>query len=318
MVDINGALSMSRLRATANGVELTRETWNAFEKMRRLCLKKTGADLWLATPYGGYRDLEAQKHIANGSGGNNPQSTIPAAGVGFSTHGWGNRIDIGSFGGQYGDNGTKRERWLLSQAHRFGFTREFGPADPNHFKHDGVTEIGPVPPITTEEIIEEIMTGTAHLKSASGAQYLAHAFGLELIEPSKYNTFNTAFGDPVSITQAQRDSIQEQLTANRTAFVNQIRDAVLAGIPAATGSFTSADRAKLDALPGAVDNLPTNGELGQALTGTVNLVNQTAAVNRDLILQKIDQTHGAGGAAFSGPLQVTLSGTATPASTDSQ
>ena len=45
----------------------------------------------------------------------------------------------------------------------------------------------------------------------------------------------------------------------------------------APGSFTSADRAMLD-------DIPNKGELGQALTGTVNLVNQTAATNRDAII----------------------------------
>ncbi len=61
----------------------------------------------------------------------NPASTILFGRYGQS-HGWGNRIDVNS----------AALPWMLRNAARFGWTREYGTRDPNHFKHDGVTAAG--------------------------------------------------------------------------------------------------------------------------------------------------------------------------------
>lgn len=93
--------------------------------------------VWI-TVGGSYRDLKAQRRLFQvGSA-----SGIRVAEPGYQTHGWGDRVDVGSFGQGFGLAGRTRERWLLANAARFGFTREFGAADPNHFKHTEETRMG--------------------------------------------------------------------------------------------------------------------------------------------------------------------------------
>lgn len=69
----------------------------------------------------------------------------------------------------------------------------------------------------------------------------------------------------------------------------------------AAGSFTPADRAMLD-------DIASKGELGQALTSTVSLVNDHADTNKNAIIAKIDTIPGTSGA----PLSISLTGTASP------
>lgn len=69
--------------------------------------------------------------------------------------------------------------------------------------------------------------------------------------------------------------------------------------PIQEGAFTSADRAMLD-------DIASKGELTQALTSTVQAVNNQAAVNKQEILNAIDEID----AGAPQNLQVTLSGTA--------
>jgi hypothetical protein len=38
----------------------------------------------------------------------------------------------------------KRSDWLIRHAPEFGFFREFGDKDPNHFHHDGFTAVEPL------------------------------------------------------------------------------------------------------------------------------------------------------------------------------
>lgn len=93
------------------------------------------------------------------------------------------------------------------------------------------------------------------------------------------------------------------------------------GTSGGPGGLTAAQNTMLmTTLPTAVDAVPTNFELSQALTSTVNLVNAQAATNRDLILDAIDDIPSGGGSASSYALSLdvsavpgTATGTATPA-----
>lgn len=135
----NGRLLDSEL-AALEGVRLAKGTANAFRRMDAACVAATGVGLWPALPDGGYRDWATQGNI----GAKNPDSSVPIAAQGSSTHGWGTRVDIGSFGLKWGTDGGKRANWLLAHASEFGFHREFGAADPNHFAHDGFTAASPI------------------------------------------------------------------------------------------------------------------------------------------------------------------------------
>jgi hypothetical protein len=135
----NGRL-LDRELTMVGGVPLAHLAAEAFIAMDRDCRAQTGVGLWIAKPYGGYRSLEVQKA---GLTGLNKNSTIVVASVGLSSHGLGTRADIGSMPPArdldlYGKDGRKRREWLLANASNYGWTREFGEADHNHFKFDGI------------------------------------------------------------------------------------------------------------------------------------------------------------------------------------
>jgi hypothetical protein len=106
-----------------------------------------GIKIHIASPGGAYRSFKTQAEMREGSLGNvalaakwdlNPNSSVPLAAAGYSSHGFGTRVDL-IFNGSSNPNGTE-----LSLAAHYGFTREFGADDPNHFKHDGKTAITPL------------------------------------------------------------------------------------------------------------------------------------------------------------------------------
>lgn len=92
---------------------------------------KAGRLIYIVEPAGAYRNAWVQNDMVDNPWryNLNPNSTIPFSRYGQS-HGWGNRVDIG------GDLA-----WAIANAARFGWTREFGAKDPNHFVHDGRTAI---------------------------------------------------------------------------------------------------------------------------------------------------------------------------------
>lgn len=85
-----------------------------------------------------------------------------------------------------------------------------------------------------------------------------------------------------------------------------------------SGGLTTAQDAALMGLPVAVADLPTNGELGQALTSTVALVNEHADGNKADIIAAIPQGGSGGASPYSLSIEIdsvpgTATGTATPA-----
>ena len=125
----NGRLAGSELTTVQGRIQLSNLTARAWYAMKAAAAQ-AGVTLTIALPDGGYRDYATQvdMHVHPAAHGLNPNSSVPIAPAGYSTHGTGNRVDIA--GGQ---------AWALLHAAQFGFTREFGAADPNHYKHDGVT-----------------------------------------------------------------------------------------------------------------------------------------------------------------------------------
>lgn len=127
----NGQLSASDLVTVQAGITLSRPTANAWMAFMQAG-SRTGHRIGIATPAGGYRslavqaDMRARPWLYNLS----KQSTKKLAPTGQSTHGYGTRVDV------VGDLA-----WAIANGPRFGFFREFGTADPNHFAHNGVTAI---------------------------------------------------------------------------------------------------------------------------------------------------------------------------------
>lgn len=107
--------------------------------------KKAGVTVTLASPGAGYRSFKTQDEMRRGSLGDrklaakwdlNPDSSVPLAAAGYSSHGYGTRVDL-LFNGSSSPSAAHIK---LAKAH--GFTREFGSDDPNHFEHDGKTATG--------------------------------------------------------------------------------------------------------------------------------------------------------------------------------
>jgi len=124
--------------------------WNAMVKSAL----RDGVSLVIAGGVGGrgsgaYRDFFTQGDMRTRPWlyGLSSYSTVNIASAGYSTHGFGNAVDIGSFPparnlNAYGSTGAARRKWVLANAGRFGFTRTFGENDPNHFGHNGSTTAG--------------------------------------------------------------------------------------------------------------------------------------------------------------------------------
>ena len=118
----NGCVPAEALVEVQPGIHLspiTAAAWNAM----RAAAAGVGITLTVAVPFGGYRALAAQREIMRlGS-----YSGISTASAGHSTHGFGTRVDVANW---Y----SARAVWVLANMGRFGFTLEFGTADPNHLK----------------------------------------------------------------------------------------------------------------------------------------------------------------------------------------
>jgi D-alanyl-D-alanine carboxypeptidase len=161
----NGQLTPEELTLVQGPIQLSTSTARAWAVMLKAAAD-AGFTLWIATPAGGYRSLAVQQDMhARPWAYNLANNGVTLAPVGSSTHGYGTRIDMMPTWGKAFD-------WILANAARFGFTREFGAADPNHFKHTATTSAGngTATPIPFEEPdmkprilpITEALTGTTN------------------------------------------------------------------------------------------------------------------------------------------------------------
>lgn len=112
---------------------------------------REGVRVEIPTPAGGYRSLYMQRDMHERPWAYNldPGSSVQLAPVGYSTHGWGDRVDI--------IVGEARE-WAIANAHKFGFVREFGAADPGHFMFKGLQSAAlPTIPIEEDIVTRELI-----------------------------------------------------------------------------------------------------------------------------------------------------------------
>jgi nucleoid-associated protein YgaU len=142
----NGRIPADQLATIAVGVQLLTGAANAYRALVAQAAHEHVAIKPAPGVGSGYRDLELQELFYRAGQGDkaarkavafNTSSTTKVAAPGGSSHGWGNRIDLLFDGSQTPDAAD------LNLAKRFGFTREFGSADTNHFEHDGKTAIHP-------------------------------------------------------------------------------------------------------------------------------------------------------------------------------
>lgn len=130
----NGRLTDGELETVEDNDRLSRTTAAAFRNARAAWYAEGGSGACIVEPAGAYRDYETQRRMKYGIPSYaywnlNPNSKAGLASPGSSTHGTGTRFDATS-----GFN-----NFLLRRGREFGFTREFGANDPNHWKHDGRT-----------------------------------------------------------------------------------------------------------------------------------------------------------------------------------
>ena len=124
-----------------------------------------GEALTIAAPVGGYRSysVQADMHVNPSRYGLSAYSTIPIAPAGYSTHGDGMAVDIAG-----ASLAGPRKTWLLKNASRFGFTRQFGDRDPNHYRHDGTTAASITPtPIKEKKIMATNFVDTSTYKNGA-------------------------------------------------------------------------------------------------------------------------------------------------------
>lgn len=140
----NGQVPLTALATVATGVQLLSAQANAYRSlviMGKIDSIKIGPAPGVGS---GYRSIAIQKLFYAAAQGDkkaaaqvglNPQSTVSVAAPGYSSHGFGTRIDL-VFAGSATPNARHIE---LAGEH--GWSQEFGERDPNHFRHDGTTSI---------------------------------------------------------------------------------------------------------------------------------------------------------------------------------
>ena len=127
----NGQVPQDRLVEVEAGLYLEAGTAAAYRRMKAAAARD-GIALAIPRPAGAYRSRFVQQDMHDRPWLYNldPTSTVRIAPAGSSTHGHGTRVDI--VRGAAGD-------WAIANASRFGFIREFGAADPRHFRYQSPT-----------------------------------------------------------------------------------------------------------------------------------------------------------------------------------
>lgn len=147
----NGRLTGSELTLVQPGllpIFLANAAARAWFNLKAEYDRTHGDSLTIAAPVGGYRSyaIQADMHVRPELYGLSAYSTIPLAKAGYSTHGDGLAVDIAD-----ASKPSPRKTWLLASAARFGFTRQFGDADPNHYRLTSSTPAGTAPARIPEE-----------------------------------------------------------------------------------------------------------------------------------------------------------------------
>jgi hypothetical protein len=108
--------------------------------------KAAGIDIWIAQPIGGYRSwaVQVDMKVNPGKYGLSTVSTVTSRPRATPRTGSATLSTSVRSGPSTGRLGAKRSDWLIRHAPEFGFFREFGDKDPNHFHHDGFTAVEPL------------------------------------------------------------------------------------------------------------------------------------------------------------------------------
>jgi hypothetical protein len=279
----NGRLLASEL-GTVEGLPLAKPTINAYLRMKAAA-KAAGIDIWIAQPIGAYRSyfVQGDMKVHPALYGLSTVSTVNIAAAGSSTHGFGNAIDIGSFGAAWGTAGAKRADWLILHAPEFGFFREFGERDPNHFHHDGFTAVAPIIDSASSggltKIVEDFM---ATLSDAEKIDFF-----------NKLNDIHVALGAGNARNPGVVPAGGDVLSNVRAAVTNS--KAALEAVKALPAPLNAADTRRAIWIDQTVDRKAADGsivkvsalqELADSKTLSINALTAIAS-NADAIAAKV-------------------------------
>lgn len=138
-----GHIPASALQLVQTGIYLLKPQARALARLQAAA-KKLGHTVTVARPAGGVRTEAVQNamHHAGSAAGSRAEkerwglstvSTVAIATHPNGTHEHGDRVDL------LVDRRICTQVWFIALAAKYGFTREFGASDPNHYRHDGKT-----------------------------------------------------------------------------------------------------------------------------------------------------------------------------------
>lgn len=332
MVYANGQLPASELREVWGGMRLPLKAADAWDAMWAAA-KTDGIELiptsdqvapWTNPPGAGtgmYRDYSLQRWMYAVRG------KAACAAPGYSVHGTlPGCVDI------YNEPSPRVRVWLDENAARFGWHRTI-KSESWHFGYDGTTVAGNggleiIVALDNNDKDFILRAGAWHEfqqfagLDENGWKPAVRADGTPITAMLKdylrstlwyvQNTFNRLFGDPTkkgTVAQGGAGGILDQILAATGGPVTITIDDAAANLIAQKVATL---------IQSSLDDLPTNGEIGQALTSTVALVNEHADANKDAIIAAIP-SDGSGGSASTYALSLnieqvpgTATGTATP------
>jgi hypothetical protein len=293
-----------------------------------------------------YRSLSRQREMWNNRGSGFPWPDSVAY-PGNSIHGWARSADLTG----YGARGSARHNWLIDNAPRFGWTWDYGRElnEGWHFDYvgpitttagDGLEPFPPKPerkvnPViavffsyrsgvgqflvyvsaTRVSVTQELSTASPANRTAAvnTALAIAKAAGLPYASESEIPVID----DTANGSWYFRNQIAYAATGMPSTYTLSASTPYQVTFAGASGGLTAEQNGALMALPAAIADLPTNGEMGQALTSTVALVNEHADENKDAIIAAIPSGSGGSASTYSLNLNIdqvpgTATGTATP------
>lgn len=102
-----------------------------------IAFAKKHVALLIVDSNGAYRDYASQgdMHVHPGKYNLNPDSVVNLASAGNSSHGFGTAVDL------LFDGSSHPTDHQVAICNEFGWHRQFGADDPNHFRHDGRTAV---------------------------------------------------------------------------------------------------------------------------------------------------------------------------------
>lgn len=194
----NGKLPATALTTVQGTIQLSTPTATAYRALAAAAKTRLGRTISIATPEGGYRSysVQAAMHDAGAHGpasarikwGLNPNSTVAIAAAGYSSHGLGTRVDV---------VGSPMDSAFLNLAKTYGFTREFGASDPNHFEHDGKTAITAPKPAAAKKYVTVVKGNTLSGIAAAHKITLAR---IEALNPQvKAPSYVIRVGDKIRV-----------------------------------------------------------------------------------------------------------------------